>query len=372
MPLLDMQRKYRELGRLRTGIKAETQSGKMRPSKLDTWRVTSSSEHLLDEIAVLHGGEVRPWEGAPNEGDNYELVTETDTLPVLIPPGSRVFSQYWELWKGGGCQKRCDGVNQVLVLRKCSCPSIENGERTDAAKEGKACVPITRLQVMLPGVSDYGIFRLETHSYNAAQEMMTVFDARDLEQVESLFIPARIRIEQRSAKKDGKTSRFIVPVIELEGKLADAVRSLSELGANVGTPLELNAPVTEGRTLAGEPPALPTATETPVEDVWGPADITNFNPAPIEAPEDEPTNATVAAAVHPDQVPTRTLPSWVMELSGTDGEILDAAMEVAAKRGKAIQITTLEHLASLPISEESRTEIAALLEQKHASQGTLA
>lgn len=350
-PLLDMQRQYRELGRLRTGVKTSTSSGKERPTKLDTWRVTSPSERLLDEIAVLYGGEVVPWTDAPNEGDNFEVITESDSLNVLIPPGSRVFSQYWELWKGGGCAKRCDGVNQLLVLRKCSCPSIEDGARADAAKEGQACSPHTRLQVMLAGVSDLGIFRLETHSYNAASEMMTVFEARDAEGVDSKLIPARLRLEQRSAKRDGKTSRFAVPVIELSGKLADAVRSLSELDAGETRPLDQLAPTTEGRSLVGPEPSLSSdrKDEESTEGSWG----------------------TPGGASPPDVPP---LPSWLLELPSwaSDETIIEAAEVVARKRGKEVKISSLEHLGRLPISEESQQEIKALLETDHIAQGSLA
>ena len=135
-PLLDLeqQQRYRELGRLRMGEKAMSErSGKEYPKKLLTWRVTSSSRPLLEAIAELYGGEVEPWADAPQEGENWQVTTESNRLHIALPPGD-VLSQFWELWSGGGCKRRCDGFDQLLVARKCSCPKDLN-ERAELASK---------------------------------------------------------------------------------------------------------------------------------------------------------------------------------------------------------------------------------------------
>src|SRR5690606_11373339 len=103
-PILDLQRRQRELGRIRMGDKG----GKGQPQKLSEFRLTSPARHLLDHAAALWGGEVREWAGSPSEGQ-YELYTKTGVLPIVIPPSAEPVSQWYEQWTGGGCTHRCNG-----------------------------------------------------------------------------------------------------------------------------------------------------------------------------------------------------------------------------------------------------------------------
>lgn len=204
MPLIDLQRRMRELGRIRTG-QTVSSNGRKRPTRLETFRLTSPSRPLIEAAAESYGGKPKAWNG------EWELVTETDTLDVVIPPGQSI-SQWYELWSGGGCQRRCDGRTNVLTDTPCACPA-DPGERRELAKDGQACKPTTRLNVMLPAIPDLGVWRLESHGYYAATELAGTVDVIE---AAGRMLPARLRLEQREVKRPGKpTNQFAVPVLEL-------------------------------------------------------------------------------------------------------------------------------------------------------------
>jgi hypothetical protein len=263
MPIVDIQRRFRELGRLRIGIKVPVmrdgrpviKDGRpvMRPTKLATWRLTSPWRHLLDAALELGiAGEVRPW--VPDEGrEEYELVTDTNVLEVLVPPGE-VLSQWWEAWQGGGLVRRCDGVRMVTNAgksadRACLCPP--DGERP--------CKPTTRLLVMLPGLPDLGVWRLESHGFNAAVELGGAVAITELATARGVIIPAELRIEARQVKRAGEPiKRFGVPVLGFRHRLGDTLEALG-FGATDGLALIAGAGPIGGRPALDEggTPALP-------------------------------------------------------------------------------------------------------------------
>lgn len=345
--LLDIQQKYRELGRLRLGQKGTSKSGKEIPTKLDVWRLTSASRPLLEHAAEKFGGEVAEWTNAPTEGPQFQLVTTTDTLPVFVPPGETVLQQYWELWSGGGCKKRCDGVTQLKADRPCSCPD-EIEERLEKAKNGDACSPHTRLQVVLPDVPDVGVWRLETQSLNAASEIAAAFDILQQAAKIGTIIPATLRIDRRQIKTPGKPpQKFMVPVLEIGAKITDLVElqplvnAQRQIGAGEGpqVPGALQPPQgVERRTLPGQAPALST------------------DPEAAEPPQSiDPVDLSQPVAPAP-------LPPWVQELPGDDGTIIDTANIVLADWDKPLRIETLRDLADIPEGSDFAVELRKRLD----------
>jgi hypothetical protein len=220
MPILTLQKSMRRLGRIRMGSKSTktvTRNGKEVevefPNKLETWRITSMSKDLLDAAAVIYGGEVTEWEGSPS-GKQWELFTEASALDVIIPPGDMAFSQWFELWSGGGCQRRCDGQTEIISDQACMCPA-DPELRIEEAGKGRACKPTTRLFVIQPHLPDVGLWHFESHGFYAATEIPGTINIIRTAAANGTLIPARLRIEQRSVKRDGKTKNFAVPVIEL-------------------------------------------------------------------------------------------------------------------------------------------------------------
>ena len=211
MPINDIQIRMRELGRIRTGNQVAAGNGRKRPAKLETFRLTSGSKDLMEAAAVVYGGEVVAWESPA--GRQWELITKTDVLSIIIPPG-QALSQWYELWSGGGCQRRCDGEVETLSDQPCLCPA-DRTERRELANDGQACKPTTRLNVLLPELPDLGMFRLESHGYYAAVELAGTAQFLSMASASGMNIPAKLRLEQREKKVPGKpTNRYAVPVIE--------------------------------------------------------------------------------------------------------------------------------------------------------------
>lgn len=201
MAIVDLQRRARELGRIRIGQLVTGANGKLRPEKLDRFRLTSASRELLEMVANLYGGTVNAWTPMGGGPAAFEVVTESTRLPVLVPP--QPVSQYYELWSGGGCQRRCDGVTELLTDKPCICgPNPEE----------KACKPTTRLNVILRDIEGIGVWRLESHGWHSAVELPDVADF--LAQSKG-YIEAHLALEERVSKKDGKTKRFMVPTLEV-------------------------------------------------------------------------------------------------------------------------------------------------------------
>jgi hypothetical protein len=200
MPILTLQQRLRELGRIRIGQKVATAKGGTRPGKLDRFRLTSPSKELLDRVAAKYGGTVNPWTPEGGAGQ-FEVITETKRMPIHVPP--QPVSQYFELWSGGGCQRRCDGVTELLKDRPCIC---------GPDPEQRQCKPTTRLNVVLSEIEGVGVWRLESHGYYAALELPGV--AELLAQTGG-YVEAFLGLEQRTAKRDGQTRHWMVPTIDL-------------------------------------------------------------------------------------------------------------------------------------------------------------
>jgi len=112
---------------------------------------------------------------------------------------------------------------------------------------------MTRINVMLPQVAGLGVWRLESHGYYAAAELPDMLEL--LQQVSGgRIIGGILRIEQRSSKKDGKTNRYPVPVLDLPNV---TLASLTGGGMIVNPP----------RLEPGKPPLL-TGAEMPADTAF--------------------------------------------------------------------------------------------------------
>lgn len=278
MPLLDIQRRFRELGRIRLGEQRVAKSGKSYPAKLETFRLTSPSEDLIGSCAELYGGEVKVWENAPGQGRQWELVTTSSTLDVIVPPGEPL-SQWWETWSGGGCQRRCDGFRNVLTDEPCQCPA-DSDSRSELAAQGLACKPTTRLSLILPRVPDIGVWRMESHGYNSAVELPGTVALLEAQLSRGFMLPARLRMEPRTTKRDGQTNHFVVPVLELTGTTMAALRS-----GDLNGDLQIEAPSVPAPAAIAPAPATSAQNDPAPPPVPGPAPKAQTGP---RRPQNEP------------------------------------------------------------------------------------
>lgn len=244
MPIVDLQRNAREIGRIRLGEYVRPgANGKGRPQKLSTYRFTSQSKALMDKVAELYGGTVAEWTPQGGGAQAWEVVTEATRIPVLVPPNP--LSQWYETWSGGGCSRRCDGAREVLSDQPCIC-GPDPDERT--------CKPHTRLNVMLRDVEGVGVFRLETSGYYAATELPGVAEFLTIAPQE--YVAAYLILEWRRVKRDGKTREFAVPGLEIEGltpaQLMSGVATQAALPAADNSAIEASAPDTNNLVAAIE------------------------------------------------------------------------------------------------------------------------
>lgn len=243
-PLI-IQRRLTELGRIRMGEKGQ----RGEPTQRNTWRITSAAQRLLEQVAEVYGGTVRPWTGAPDEG-YFELATTSHELDILIPPTLASYSQALELWSGGGCVRRCDGVTEKLSGKPCMC----NPDRRE-------CQITTRVSVMLPKVPGLGVWRLDTKGWNAAATLPTTLETLGA-LAPGQWVPAVLRIQKQSSKKivngRSQTRRFVVPVIDIvSGTIGQALQG--ELSAVPAPRLDAGPSRREKveRPALGAPPPLP-------------------------------------------------------------------------------------------------------------------
>lgn len=259
MPIITLQRRLREVGRIRLGVKVPITSGpnagKSRPKKIETFRITSKDERVIAAVAQQYGGEVAPWE-AP-DGPQFEVLTEAMEMPCVVPPGDMGFSQWMELWQGERCARRCDGQTEYLSDSSCICLT----EGHDGAD--RPCNTTSRLSLLLPDIPAFGLWRLETHGYYGAVELAGVVELCQRASQAGNMLPARLRLEQRTVKrfKGNKpvTYKFAVPVLDLD----ISIGALGQLNAGAQLPVA---------ALTGDQAALAAAGDGTAElpNAWKP------------------------------------------------------------------------------------------------------
>ena len=271
MPILNIQRRLVEVGRVRLGDTAPTKGGKTRPVRLETWKLTSRDPQRLGEVAALYGGEVTPW---PRREGEFQVLTGTKVLDVAVMPATAL-SAFNELWgqieteDGKGafqCLRRCNGHEELLRQEPCLCQA----EMETRKGAGPQCKPLTQLNVLLPRVPGLGSWRLKTTSYYAAMELAGTVDLLQALSATTGMVGARLRIDKRRAVRDGKTTVFPVPVLDLDTSLLEVAAGEAPLAYR---PIDGSARALE---VAGAPAIEP------------PAVIDQMPSAPVEQGEPEP------------------------------------------------------------------------------------
>lgn len=201
MPILDLQRRMRQLGEIRLGHVVPTAGGKTRPAKLDKFRFTSPSREILSSVAELYGGEVKPWTPANGGPSEFEVYSTANRLPVLIPPAGAV-SQWYELYQGSKCVRRCDGQTEHKSDRACLC----NPDK-------RTCKITTRVNVMLRDVPALGQWLLISKGYYAG---VTLPPAAELLAQAGGYVAGWLGMEEKLVQRDDGPARFMVPTLDVE------------------------------------------------------------------------------------------------------------------------------------------------------------
>jgi hypothetical protein len=210
--IIELQARARRLGEIRLGDKAP--SGY--PVSLDTFRLTSAAKGLLDQAAVLWGGEVQPWD------TKWQIVTEATELPVIVPPQDPDNITWYELWSQGGLQRRCDG------------DTMQDGDPCKCDPDNRECSMVTRLSLMLPDMPDVGIWTLSSTGYYAASEMaMSIKLVMQAAQKTGMLPEATLAIDHREIKRPSQPlKKFVVPIL----RFADTLGSFIDVDGGVALP----------------------------------------------------------------------------------------------------------------------------------------
>jgi hypothetical protein len=241
-PIGSITRRLPEAGRIRLGVKTSTKEGR---AALDHFRFTGKRRADLDKVAEMYGGTVRPWTDAKADPGQFEVITETSEIEVVLPPDP--LSVAYELWSGGGIQRRCDGETCVvssgddLVERECLC----------YVRGAMECKLKLRLSVLLPEVAFLGTWRLDTSSWNAAHELPGMVEL--IHTMGGSMVRAILRVEQRTEMVNGRKKRFIVPVLGLASTLNELAAGQAKLSA----PALGREATSAGPTVVGAPELHP-------------------------------------------------------------------------------------------------------------------
>lgn len=237
--------KYRmpEHGRIRLGVQVPTKTGKTRPEKLTTLRFTSQDRAAIEALAALYGGQARPWQNG-NRAE-YEVITEAPEVRIVLPEDPLGDTPFYEMWAGRSLQRRCDGETAVVPTRVgkddvdlVECPCICNEQKR------AECKVTSRLSVIIPNIPFGGTWRVESHSWNAADELPGMVHAVQEFSRRSPFVMAFLRIEERSKVEAGQTKSFIVPVLRISESIEQVLGGAGQLDA-------ITAPAAAGELTTG-------------------------------------------------------------------------------------------------------------------------
>lgn len=208
-----LQAQAAELGRIRTGYSRPNPNPDKGPIpvKSKTFVLSSHSREYVERAAALYGGSVEQWTPQRQSIAQYRVITEAPELRAILPAGNPL-TQSYEMWGGGGCERRCDGETESIRREPCICLA-RYGEDWHERKPDQVCRPTSRINVMLPDLPDLGVWRLETKSYHAADAMAGGLDTVLQATGGAGLMPVRMWIEQRTRVVNGKTKQYQVVML---------------------------------------------------------------------------------------------------------------------------------------------------------------
>lgn len=264
---------------------------------IDTFRFTSSDQSALEQIAGMYGGTVEPWSDPKAAAGQFEVITTANEIAIVLtaePP-----SQHYELWTGGGCERRCDGETCTTTQQGPDGPEPVEVPCICSAKGALACKLKTRLSVILPGVQmSRGVtWRLDTGSMVAASALPEMVEI--VQQLQGSGL-THATLSLRHVKSGNK--RYIVPQIGVP-------HTIEQLASGGSRLQSLDA----GGSAVSSAPALTAGSSG--EEVGGlegspssAGERTGSNPAPDADPSPDPDDEIADAEIVEDDEPVTEAP----------------------------------------------------------------
>jgi len=254
--VIGIQSRMREIGRIRFGVREGTKGF---PKSIGNVRLTSNDKSALEAAAAVYGGQVVKWTGDRVPEGQYELITDSEEIHIYASP--MPISQHMEMWSGGGCLRRCNGVTDELNDCPCQCDfSADNV--SELRQKGKVCTLKTRMSVILARVPGVGCWRVETGSIIAASELPLTYEGLRQSAARGTMIPARLAAPERKIVKGGVTKKF--RVIELRVDLTPDEVYRHSASDGVGAVVDASTgEVLEYEQVQSLPPAQPAERAIP-------------------------------------------------------------------------------------------------------------
>jgi len=293
------------LGKIRLGIKKTAKSGKEYPDETEYF-VLNPLEEILDKAGNVTGTRENEYikkliaELETDKPHEIEIALPVDDLSLVADP-------YMKWWAGNVKKKkstlRCKGDGEYAtykgqdsveglndpsipehikekgfnrVCNKDSCPQAVSG----------LCKPNMNFMFVIPGCSLFGVFQIDTTSFQAMQAILSSLDvarnALKLKGITSLAgVPLMLYRERRDNTHGGVN--YIMKVRVKEARLEEEIKLLQERKASTlalsGVNYEIEMPVleepnydllpksTHGRAQTGElePPSEATVSDADLE-----------------------------------------------------------------------------------------------------------
>jgi hypothetical protein len=281
-PIGQLDYRLPQAGRIRTGEKVKTRSGKDRPAALDTFKFTSGERDLLAPLAERYGGTIAPW-NAQGSGDKWQVKTEATKIDVQVHVAGSVSLAY-ELWDPH-LTRRCNGTECEMLVGTPDDFEIRQVGCVCAQKGILECAKLLRLSVLLPGMPTLGMWRWDTKSDNSITEILGFMRYME-EWAGNGLHECTMRLEER--RQPGKV--FKVVTLDYEGGLGSLLAGESRL---------VQLPATTGHISAGELEAgkPPVAANPHAEPVAGGAGEGDQSQAAGPSPASPTTDAEISAFV---------------------------------------------------------------------------
>lgn len=208
------------VGRFHSGHKVENAKGKLVPSTLNEWKVSTGDRAVADAIAQLLGGQ--PSEDEESTAENFiSVYTEATTVPIILADADALDVDFKE-WKNGKITHHCTGskflshpLDDKLIGTACGCPPLlaEKKMRWEAEMGPKPSITIT---FRLADDPELGLFKFQTSSYTMVRIVHEyAADLNDIggEAVADLALEL-VSYVPTKGKMANKTVEYVKPVLD--------------------------------------------------------------------------------------------------------------------------------------------------------------